>query len=160
MPDIQPEIGRRTRRRRRNERGQSLIEFTLLAPILIIALLGMAEIGHALNSYLTIVNTARDAARLYSRGDAPDAAALDTSMRAMVTRETERLENVIDTSSVENCASQELGICRQVLGPAAPDPDARVSVRVCYDHPMIIGIPFFYPGPVRMCSTTIMRIPI
>jgi Flp pilus assembly protein TadG len=124
----------------------------LLAPVLILGLLGMAEIGNALNSYLTIVATARDASRLYAKGDATDA-----SIMAMVDRETGRLENVVDTSSVGNCASQQLGICKITDG-TPPDSDAFVSVRVCYDHPMIIGIPLVLPGPIRMCSTTVMRV--
>ena len=48
----EPEQRPDRRHRRRGERGQSLVEFTLLAPVLILGLLGMAEIGNALNSYL------------------------------------------------------------------------------------------------------------
>jgi hypothetical protein len=144
---------RRSRRRRRDERGQSLVEFVFVAPILIIALLGMAELGNALNSYLTVVNTARDAARLYSQGDATDA-----SIEAMVTRETGRLKDPVDVDGINHCDDQELGVCLQDIngGDDGVDYD-HVSVRVCYDHPVIIGIPVLLPGPIRMCSTTVMR---
>lgn len=131
-----------------------MVEFTLMAPVLIIALLGMAELGSALNSYLTIVNTARDAARLYSQGDATTA-----SIEAMVERETERLQDAPDISGIASCDAQELGVCLEEMndGDGGVDYD-HVSVRVCYDHPVIIGIPVLLPGPVRMCSTTVMRI--
>lgn len=153
MSETHTSAGKRSRRRHRRERGQSLVEFTLAAPVLIIALLGLAELGNALNSYLTIVNTARDAARLYSQGGATDSA-----LQAMIDRETGRLAADIPTNSLNACGDKQLGVCKQVLGPAPPSADARVSIRVCYDHPVIIGIPVILPGPIRMCSTTIMRV--
>jgi Flp pilus assembly protein TadG len=124
-----------------------------MAPVLILALLGMAELGNALNSYLTIVNTARDAARLYSQGDATDA-----SIEAMVQRETGRLADAVDIDGLDHCATQELGVCLQAVddGDDGVEYD-HVSVRVCYDHPVIIGVPLLLPGPIRMCSTTVMR---
>lgn len=145
--------GRRTRRRRRNgERGQSLVEFVLTAPILIFTLLGMAELGNGLNAYLTIVNSARDAARLYAQGGATEAA-----LRAMVDKETERLPGALPTSS-EICTDNP-GVCITTSG-TPPASNAEVKVRVCYDHPVIIGIPVLLPGPIRMCSETTMRVAI
>ena len=146
------EAGRRHRRRRQHERGQSLVEFTLLAPVLLIALIGLAELGNALNSYLTVVNTARDAARLYSRGGAEEAAIL-----AMVATETDRLAADIPTDSMNGCEPNELGVCLEAEG-RAPASDALVRVTVCYDHPLLLGIPVILPGPIRMCSTTVMRV--
>jgi hypothetical protein len=112
----------------------------------------MAEIGNALNSYLTIVASARDAARLYSQGGATDA-----SLVAAIDRETERLDSNVDTSSLDHCDASELGVCKTTSG-TPPASDAMVSVRVCYDHPLIIGIPMLFEGPLRMCSTTVMRV--
>jgi Flp pilus assembly protein TadG len=142
--------GRRTRRCRRGERGQSLVEFSLLAPILIIALLGMAELGNALNSYLTIVNSARDGARLYSKGTATEATVL-----TMIDRETGRLSNDVPTSSEACNGGPGVCITESGLGSSAAH---KVTVKVCYDHPVIIGVPFLLPGPIRMCSTTVMRV--
>jgi len=48
----------------RNEKGQSLIEFSIILPLLLLLLMGIFEFGLMLNSYLTIHNSAREGARL------------------------------------------------------------------------------------------------
>ncbi len=48
----------------RNKKGQSLVEFAILLPILLLLLMGILEFGIMLNSYLTIHNAAREGARL------------------------------------------------------------------------------------------------
>ncbi|WP_291642870.1 TadE/TadG family type IV pilus assembly protein [Clostridium sp.] len=48
----------------KNEKGQSLVEFSILLPILLLVLMGILEFGLMLNSYLTINNSAREGARL------------------------------------------------------------------------------------------------
>jgi Flp pilus assembly protein TadG len=48
----------------KNEKGQSLVEFAIILPILLLLLFGIAEFGIMLNSYLTIQNVAREGARL------------------------------------------------------------------------------------------------
>ena len=47
-----------------NEKGQSLIEFAILLPLLLLVLMGILEFGLMLNSYLSINNSAREGARL------------------------------------------------------------------------------------------------
>ena len=46
------------------QKGQSLVEFTIILPILLIILLGMLEFGLVLNAYLSINNCSREGARL------------------------------------------------------------------------------------------------
>jgi hypothetical protein len=129
----------------RSERGQSLVEFAITAPFLILVLLALAELGHGINSYLTVIGSARDAARLGSRGG-DDSALLD-----LVTKETERLEDTVPTS----CVPGNAGVC--ISRDSDPSPSS-VEVQVCYDHPLIIGIPGLLDGSLRMCSTSIMRV--
>jgi hypothetical protein len=33
-----------------------------------------------------------------------------------------------------------------------------VRVRVCYDHPLLIGLPGVLPSQLRMCSASTMRV--
>jgi Flp pilus assembly protein TadG len=56
----------RRARRRRNvpENGQSLVEFSLILMPLFLILLGIIQFGFIFNSYVTMTNAARDAARL------------------------------------------------------------------------------------------------
>lgn len=55
-------ICRRTRALR-SEQGQTAVEFALIAPMLIVLLLGVVQFGIAFNHYLTITDAARAGAR-------------------------------------------------------------------------------------------------
>jgi len=47
----------------RSERGQSLVELALVLPLLILLLMGIADLGRAFYSYIEITNAAREGAR-------------------------------------------------------------------------------------------------
>ena len=53
----------------RKTRRQSLVEFTLTLPILLILLSGLVEFGFMLNYYLSLVDASREVARLFSNYD-------------------------------------------------------------------------------------------
>lgn len=54
----------------RSARGQSLVEFTILLPVLLIMISGLIEFGFMLNYYLDVIDAAREAAR-WGAGDDP-----------------------------------------------------------------------------------------
>ncbi len=54
------------RTKKRKSTGQSLVEFGLLLPILLMLFSGMVEFGFMLNSYLSLLDATRQAARLCS----------------------------------------------------------------------------------------------
>jgi Flp pilus assembly protein TadG len=146
MQDQRPSAST-TKHRRFGERGQSVIEFAILAPLLVFIVLALMEVGHGLNSYLTVVSAARDAARLGAEGQADEA-----EMRNLVGKEVgDTLPSTLPTT-VESCGSA--GVC--ITQPTVGGNNA-VKVTVCYDHPMLIGAPFL-TGPIHMCSTTTMRL--
>lgn len=117
------------------EKGQALPEFALALPVILLILVGIVEIGYGLNSYLTVVDAARDGARLGAKGDATD-----TQITNLIIRETERLPDGVTAADVT--------ISR--TGATA------VSVEVCYDHSLIMGVSSIIPDPLRMCSETSM----
>lgn len=47
----------------RNEKGQALVEFAIILPILLILVMGIVQFGMVLNAYMTIENAAREGAR-------------------------------------------------------------------------------------------------
>ena len=51
------------RKRRRLFRGQSIVEFTLLLPLLLMLLSSLIEFGFMLNEYLDLIDTTRETAR-------------------------------------------------------------------------------------------------
>ena len=57
-------LGRIHRRERHGEAGQSLVEFSLIIFPLFFVLLGIIQFGLLFNTYVTMTNAARDAARL------------------------------------------------------------------------------------------------
>jgi hypothetical protein len=56
-------------RRGRRGLGQSLVEFTILLPILLIMLSGLIELGLMLNIYLDLIDAARESARFAADAD-------------------------------------------------------------------------------------------
>lgn len=57
------------KRGRSKTRAQSLVEFALTLPIIIILLSGVVEFGFALNFYLSLLDATRESARFYSDRD-------------------------------------------------------------------------------------------
>lgn len=122
------------RKRLSGEKGQSLAEFSLVLPILLVLIIGIVEVGNGLNSYLTVVDAARDGARLGAKGSATE-----DQIKDLVVKEAERLPNGVDPGSITvNISPSE------------------VRVQVCYDHPLIVGLPPIIPDPLTLCSTTSM----
>lgn len=58
-----------TKRRPRRRVGQSLVEFAILLPVLLIMLSGLIEFGIMLNYYLDLIDAAREAARWAADAD-------------------------------------------------------------------------------------------
>ena len=56
----------------KSEKGQSLVEFALVLPLLILLLFGIIDFGRIFNAYLTIDHAGRDAARTASIGKNDD----------------------------------------------------------------------------------------
>jgi hypothetical protein len=102
-------------------------------------LIGVVEVGNALNAYLTVVDVARDGARLGSKG-----AASDNDIKNLVVTEMGRLPDGVDPDS-------DITVERNTV-PGSQS----IRVQVCYDHSLILHVPFVMPDPLRMCSTTTM----
>ena len=50
-------------------RGQSLVEITIMLPVLLLMLSGLVEFGFLLNTYLDVIDAAREAARFSANDD-------------------------------------------------------------------------------------------
>ena len=129
---------------RRRDRGQALVEFALVMPIFLILVLGIADFGLALRSYITVTNSSREAARLGAVGATCDdikQRAVDTSAGLLT------LSNV----TVQNCQGQ---------------PGTDVQVAVSYDYswvtPLVPMVKTFLgdtlPSTLTIRSTSVMRL--
>jgi hypothetical protein len=67
---------------RRKSRAQSLVEFAITLPMLLILFSGLVEFGFALNYYLSLLDATREAARFYSNSTPfnPDTGDPDTGV--------------------------------------------------------------------------------
>lgn len=63
---------------RKNEKGQSLVEFALVLPILLMLVLGMLEYGWMLNAKISVTAAAREGARASSVIGKENSAQADT----------------------------------------------------------------------------------
>jgi hypothetical protein len=61
--------GQQNARKLRKTRAQSLVEFAITLPVLLLLFSGLVEFGFALNFYLSLLDATREAARYYSNGD-------------------------------------------------------------------------------------------
>ena len=128
-------LGRSGRRsRRRGEKGQALVELGFLLPFFLVIIVGVAEVGDAMNAYITVIDSARDAARLGSKG-----LATDPQMKNLVITEGARLRNPIFAADVTVTHPTVNGV-------------AAVRVKVCDNRTLLM------PNSFPMCSTTTMRV--
>jgi len=132
------------RARRRREGGQALVEFALIVPVFLILVLSIVDFGWALRSWITVTNSAREAARVGAVGAACD----DIKQRAVDT--SADLLTLSDVT-VENCQG---------------DPGTSVVVTVTYDYSFITPLGGLLttftgrtlPSTITMTSTSDMRL--
>jgi hypothetical protein len=91
-------VGATRRTRRSGERGQSLVEFSMVVTVMLLLLLGMLEFGFVFDHHLTVEYASREGARTASAlangggvvgcgtGQSPNAASVDKQIIAAVQR--------------------------------------------------------------------------
>jgi Flp pilus assembly protein TadG len=80
-------------------RAQSFLEFALLLPLLLILLLIMVELGFVMNAYLSLLDSTRQAARVYS-GFQPFEITTDTSTTPATVTKTDKMSYYSDAATL------------------------------------------------------------
>lgn len=76
----------------RSENAQSLVEFALILPLLLVILLGIVEFGWLFNAKITLTSAAREAVRVYAiTGKETDITKLDADIQNAIDRATSTL---------------------------------------------------------------------
>ena len=152
---IQSEAGDRrpsTRRRigaRPNRNGQSLVEFAVVLPIFLLLLAGIVDFGLGLYSQMTVINAAREGARL-GVVQPGDITAIEDRVDAMAGGlDLTQLDVAI---TCERPAGSSFVAC---ANPKWQSGDA-VVVNVNYDYRMIW--PLAFGNRIGLSSTVQMRI--
>jgi Flp pilus assembly protein TadG len=126
----------------RDEAGVSIVEFALVAPVLILIILGILDFGRAINAYVTVGNAAREGTHYLSIHPTAGPSAIASAVRERVVP--------LDPTQVTVTATYNDGSTFQPW-PANPTPNASpvdtpVRVTVSYPWSAITFIGQFFPG--------------
>ena len=124
----------------RRNKGQALVEFAFVLPIILLVLMGIIEFGRIFNTYLVLTNASREGARVAAVGGAD----LDV---------TNSVRNVTPTL---NQASLNITINPIEISRTRGLP---VTVTTTYNLPLICPlVDVVLPNPFPLTSQTTMRI--
>lgn len=123
----------------RDSRGQSVIEFALVLPILLLLVFGVTEFGRAWMTMNVLTAAAREGCRVAVVTD-PDVAAVNARVNELCS------------------AARVVPTAVTVTGPDPADPDRRVTVIVQSDFQVIPGqVLGTFSGTIPLQSTCVMR---
>jgi Flp pilus assembly protein TadG len=133
-------------RNRRGEKGQALVEFTLLVPVFLVLAFAIVDFGMGFYSWITITNGAREGARL----------------GAVLATEQEIVDQVYEAVDVPDEGTNLTVTVTNAQG----QPGESVEVRVDYDYELITplaGLVQFISGDnfgdtIAFSSTAEMRL--
>jgi Flp pilus assembly protein TadG len=119
-----------------SERGAVAVEFALLAPVLIMLVLGITEFGRAYNVQISLSSAAREGVRVMAIGNNPTAA------RTAVRNAAVSLQPALSDASI-------------TFSPATCTPGAQMTLKITYNLSTMTGIagPFAMEGQgVMLCN--------
>ena len=133
-------------RRRARRRGQALVEFALVIPIFLLILAGILDFGVLLFSRMTVINAAREGARVATTmTETPQN--IPGAVQARVSAAADGLSVTVTPTCV-----RQGGSCS--FTPTGAKAGDSVKVRVHYDHHMFF--PLLFGTSVGMDSTVQM----
>ena len=143
-------LGQRRRLGRRD--GQSLVEFSLVLPVFLLLVAGMVDFGMGLYSNLTVLNAAREGARVGVTVPG-DATAIEARVKAMASG-----LNAADLKVTTTCQHPDPAPATtwKSCGSPSYQPGDAVVVSVNYTYKMIW--PLTFGNQIPMTSTVRMRI--
>jgi Flp pilus assembly protein TadG len=114
-------------RQLKHERGQTMVEFAVVLPVLALLLFGVIQFGIAFNSYLTITDAARAGAR-----------------KAVVSREASNPSGLAEQAVRDSAGQLDQGQLKVSVSPPPWDPGSTVAVDVSYPYAInLLGLYHF-----------------
>lgn len=140
-------------RRSRLREGQSLVEFALILPVLLLILLGLFDFGRAIYAYNSIANAAREAARV---------AIVDQTVSGGVPVAAAEAANQATALGLDPSDANDVQVRYRLPDLSAACPDrwfgCIAEVRVQYQFQPITPVIGTLIGPITLSSTT--QVPI
>jgi Flp pilus assembly protein TadG len=128
----------------RDTHGASAVEFALVAPLLFLIIVGILDLGRAVNAYVTVSNAAQEGTHYAALHPTANPTAIASAVRQRVAPLAPSAVNV--STSYYDQASATF-----VAWPASPTPNANpthtdVRVSVTYSWAAVTFIGSFFPG--------------
>ena len=121
-------IRRRTDKGQRDEKGQALVEFTLLVPIFLILLFAIVDFGMGFHSWITVTNSAREGARL---------GAVQATTAQIIVRVQDTSDLINEDTKMTVTVGCGPSSDPPPTGTCPSQPGESVVVRVDYDYDLI-----------------------
>ncbi len=143
-----------SRRRRRSDRGQSLAEFAMVAPLLVLLIFGLVDLGRLYQAYVTVQGAARDGARYGVTGRSDCAGASD---RYSCIQEAARLQTgaLANHGSAVSITAQSWRFPDYSVANSAGDPGKQcdlLQVKVEYDFKAATPLLDKILGPIHLSA--------
>lgn len=128
----------------KSERGAAAVEFALLAPVLIMLLLGIMEFGRAYNAQITLSNAAREGVRVMAINNSQSSAKAATKNVASALNPGLKDEKIVFTYQTTPATTPI---------PTSCAANVQVTVTIDYSLSTMTGI----AGPFAMKGTGTMQ---
>ena len=124
----------------KNQKGQAMVEFALILPVLLLLIMGIAEFGMMFNAYLSVQNATREGARIGIVG------ATNEEMEERILETSPALKDDRITITIEP-------------GDNTRNSGETLRVLVNYDYQMTVPfISILFGGSVNLSGESSMRI--
>lgn len=121
------------------ETGQGLVEFALVAPILLVIMLSIIQLGWVFSSQIGLTNAIREAARFAATNPTKDGTQAGANGPATVLQLITILPRNVNFYSAANRSDATATYC-YYPDPKSGNYSVRVRVAVQYDHPLFIPL--------------------
>jgi Flp pilus assembly protein TadG len=121
----------------KSEKGQSLVEFALVVPLLALLLFGIIDFGRIFHVYLTLDHAGREAARAASIG---------------------KDDTTVKSTAVNDATSIGLTSGRVDVSPGTRTSGTDVTITITYPIDFLTPIIGDIVGPITLTDTTVMRV--
>jgi Flp pilus assembly protein TadG len=179
MNNVMEDVNRpssKERKHRRSQRGQSLVEFALIVPMLLILVFGIIDFGMGLRAYISVATATREGARYAVVGNPPGTFTSGGSGQCNGTTTNTTVGKVCETINgltlanlqsvtVEICTTASPPVCSTAPAPPYPvDESIRVTATYRYHYitPVKALVNFVSAGALTdyltISSSTEMRV--
>jgi len=122
----------------KSQKGQSMVEFALVIPVLILLLFGILDFGRVFHAYLTIDHAGREAAREASIG---------------------KDDGTIRSVAVNKASSINLAESQVDISPGGTKSSgSQVTITITYPISFLTPVISSITGPITLKNSTVMRV--